>query len=64
MVEQVARLWFIVKYRKGQENRVANALSCKEEEVSLVLILVPSIELLKKNQAKVCQGPKAARLNV
>lgn len=42
---------FVVEYKNGPKNRVADAVSCKEEEVeemSLALLSVPSIEWLEE----------------
>lgn len=43
---------FVVEYRKGSDNRVANALCSREEEeeipITLTMIFVPTLELLKK----------------
>lgn len=37
---------FVVDYKKGSKNRVADALSRKEDEISLALISIPSVEWL------------------
>lgn len=55
---------FVVKYKKGSENRVADALSRKGQEggVTLMLITFPTMELLNDLKVACATNPQVQSL--
>lgn len=48
-----------MEYKKGQENRAADALSCRDEEaVSLAVISYPTLDWLQKVKSTYLTDPK------